>query len=303
MNHPLRIGLMVRPQALPVDRLLGVFEQADEAGFDHVWLFDHLVSIPEPTLPVFDSWTLLAAAARVTQRCRIGLQVTGNLYRHPSMLAKQVVTVDHLAGGRVEMGLGAGWNEPEFRMHGMPFPSTREAIERLDEACAVLKALWSDGQATFDGRYYQLADAIAEPKPIQRPHPPLWIGGSGRKLTLRVVARHADVWSANASDFDGDVELMHVLDEHCAVVGRDPSSIRRNATIRWAGRRTADGIRFPLEDEIGDIDLTCRAAEQYYAAGFTELILMINNNGDGEATLRIAELLADKVLPRLQSIG
>jgi alkanesulfonate monooxygenase SsuD/methylene tetrahydromethanopterin reductase-like flavin-dependent oxidoreductase (luciferase family) len=189
MNHPLRIGLMVRPQALPVDRLLGVFEQADEAGFDHVWLFDHLVSIPEPTLPVFDSWTLLAAAARVTQRCRIGLQVTGNLYRHPSMLAKQVVTVDHLAGGRVEMGLGAGWNEPEFRMHGMPFPSTREAIERLDEACAVLKALWSDGQATFDGRYYQLADAIAEPKPIQRPHPPLWIGGSGRKLMLRVVAR------------------------------------------------------------------------------------------------------------------
>jgi F420-dependent oxidoreductase-like protein len=303
VGEHLRIGLMVRPQALSVDEVLGVFQLADEAGFDHVWAFDHLVSIPEPSLPVFDSWTLLGAAARVTERVRIGLQVTGNLYRHPSMLAKQAVTVDHLAGGRLEMGLGAGWNEPEFRMHGMAFPPLAEAMDRLDEACSVLKALWTEDRAAFNGRHYQLADAIAEPKPVQRPHPPIWIGGSGRRRLLRIAAMHADVWSSSSSGYDEDVELQRVLDDHCYAVGRDPASLRRNVTVRWAGRRTVDGIRYPLDDEAGDIDGTCRAVEQYYAAGFTEIVLMLNVNTGGEATLRMADLMADKVLPRVRSIG
>ncbi len=256
MSRRLRLGLMIRPQGLQADELLGLFEMADEAGFDHVWAFDHMISLPVPTMPVFDSWTLLAAVGRVTKRARIGLQVTGNLYRHPGMLAKQVVTVDHLSGGRVEMGLGAGWNEREFQMLGMPFPSTRERIERLDEACSVLKALWTEERASFKGQHYQLADAVAEPKPIQKPYPPFWIGGSGPERTLRVVARHADVWSSNAPSFEADVELMRILDDHCLAIGRDPASLRRNVSVRWAGRKTADGIHYPLDDPAGDIDQT-----------------------------------------------
>jgi len=252
---------------------------------------------------VFDSWTVLAAVARVTRRAHIGLQVTGNLYRHPSMLAKQVVTVDHLSGGRVEMGIGAGWNEEEFRMHGMPFSSTRESIERLDEACSVLKALWTQDRASFDGQYYQLTEAIAEPKPVQQPHPPIWIGGSGPKRTLRVVARQADVWSSNAPSFEADVELMGILDEHCLAVGRDPATVRRNVTIRWADRRTPAGIQYPLDDPVGDIDRTCRAVDRYHAAGFTEIILMLNINTGGDAVLRMAELIATEVLPRLRGKG
>jgi len=195
----IRVGLKLSQQVFSLDAQREAWRMIDEIGFDHLWLFDHLVAIhaDEPT-PVYDGWTLLASVAEVTKRTRIGLNVTGNLYRHPGLLAKIAVTVDHLSGGRLEMGIGAGWNEPEFVMYGMPFPqSAAERIDRLDEACQVLKALWTEPRASFDGRYYRLVDAIAEPKPLQRPHPPLWVGGNGPRRTLRVAAKRADVWSCD----------------------------------------------------------------------------------------------------------
>ena len=166
----------------------------DEAGFDHIWPFDHLIALGKDRRSRSSTaGRLLGAVAENTKRTRIGLNVTGNLYRHPGLLAKIAVTVDHLSGGRLEMGIGAAWNEPEFTMYGMPFPSAADRIRMLDEACSVLKALWTEERATFKGRFYQLDDAIAEPKPIQKPYPPIWVGGVGPKLTLRVVAKHADV--------------------------------------------------------------------------------------------------------------
>ena len=244
-----RVGLKLSQQVFSVETQREAWRMADDAGFDHLWLFDHLVAIHQETpQPIFDGWTMLASLAEVTSRIRFGLNVTGNLYRHPGLLAKIAVTVDHLSHGRLEVGLGAGWNEPEFAMYGMPFPaSPAERIARLDEACRVLKALWTEPRATFSGRYYQLRDAIAEPKPFQRPHPPLWIGGNGPKRTLRVAARHADVWSCDVWPTDASkmapiYELGRILDGHCTALRRDPRTIRRAHVLLVDGSEAALSI-------------------------------------------------------------
>jgi F420-dependent oxidoreductase-like protein len=296
----MHIGLFFRPQGYSIDLMRDVWRMADEAGFDHLWACDHLVAIgPDPDQPLFEAWTSLAAMAALTSRVRIGLQVSGNLYRHPGLLAKIAVTVDHLSNGRLEMAIGAAWNEPEFRMLGMHFPGTRERIERLDEACTVLKALWTEDRASFDGCYYTLDAAACEPKPIQQPHPPLWVGGSGPKRTLRVVARHADVWSASGS-LEADIESSRILNEHCAAIGRDPTEIRRSATVRWADDRHGGPLRV-VTDMSSDIQTTCSMAEQYAEAGFEELIIQIN--AAQPDALRVVEASAFEVLPRLRSLG
>jgi F420-dependent oxidoreductase-like protein len=256
---------------------------ADEAGFDHIWPFDHLIALGnDPTKPIFDGWTILGALAENTKRARIGLNVTGNLYRHPGLLAKIAVTVDHLSAGRLEMGMGAAWNEPEFRMNGLPFPSAADRIRMLDEACQMLKLLWTKERATFKGRFYQLDAAIAEPKPVQKPYPPIWIGGSGPKLTLRVVAKHADVWNANGPTPAESLALMKTLDEHCAKVGRDPATIRRSIGIR-------------AESEDGAL----KVAEGALRGGFTELLLFPFAGTD----LRSAVERAIALLPRMRALA
>jgi alkanesulfonate monooxygenase SsuD/methylene tetrahydromethanopterin reductase-like flavin-dependent oxidoreductase (luciferase family) len=173
------------------------------------------------------------------------------------MLAKMAATVDRISGGRLEVALGSGHFEREFSQFGLPFPGRGERIARMDESCSVLKALWTQDRANFDGTYYQLVDAICEPKPVQRPHPPIWIGGRGPMKTLRVAARHAAVWNTSAGQgFDVDVQSSRRLDEHCREIGRDPAEIRRSAQLTWA-----------TTDELRDM------AARYVAAGFTELII------------------------------
>jgi F420-dependent oxidoreductase-like protein len=238
-----------------------VWHLADDAGFDYVWHDDHLLSLAggrPHDLTVFDSWTMLAAVAEATTRVRLGVLVTGNLYRNPGMLAKMATTVDHISGGRLEMGIGVGWAEPEFKSLGIPFPErVPERIEMLDEACEILKLLWTQDRSDFDGKYYRLVDAISEPKPIQRPHPPLWIGAKGPKRSMRVVARHADLWNASgARGLEADTETSRILDEHCAAVGRDPAEIART-----------------VELEGDSVDSFCQLAEGYAAAGFSDFIL------------------------------
>lgn len=281
--HPLRIGLKLSQQVSPIEAQREAWRMADEAGFDHLWPFDHLIALGnDPTRLIFDGWTILGAVAENTKRARIGLNVTGIPYRHPGVLAKIAVTVDHLSGGRLEMGIGAAWNEPEFKMYGIPFPKTADRIRAMDEACSVLKALWTDERATFNGRYYQLDQAIAEPKPLQKPYPPIWIGGVGPKLTLRVVAKHADVWNSNAPTPADSVALTKVLDEHCAKVGRDPATIRRSSQLR------ADN-----EDGI------LRIADTVIRAGFTELMIFPFAGGD----LRLGVERAAALIPRIRELA
>ena len=283
MAHSLRIGLKLSQQIHPIGAQREAWRIADEAGFDHIWPFDHLIALgSDPAQPIFDGWTVLGAIAEVTKRTRIGLNVTGNLYRHPGLLAKIAVTVDHLSAGRLEMGLGAAWNEPEFKMYGLPFPSAADRIRMLDEACRMLKLLWTEPRATFSGRFYQLSEAIAEPKPVQKPHPPIWIGGSGPKRTLRVVAKHAAVWNSNARSIEETRALVAVLAEHCAKVGRDPATIRRSHQIR-----------------TDDADEALRIAEVSIREGFSDLLLFPWPN----MPLPRGAAKAAELLPRLRQLA
>ncbi len=277
----IRVGLKLAPQLTTIDELRAVWRIADEAGFDHCWVFDHLAALgDDPAGDVFEAWASLGAMAEITSRVRIGCMVTSNTFRHPAVLAKTAFTVDHLSAGRLELGLGAGWFELEHTMAGLDYRTAGWRIDRLEEACQIVKLLATEERASFEGRHYRLEEAIANPKPVQRPWPPLWIGGTGERKLLRVAALHADVW--NLTDL-GDVEearrLSGVLDRHCADVGRDPAAIRRSVQI-FASEGAAEARS---------------VARRYAEAGFTELVLVVRA-GNAE---RDAEALA-KLLPDLR---
>ena len=173
--------------------------------------------------------------AEATSRVRIGCMVTGNTYRHPGRARQDGRHGRPPLGGRLELGIGAAWAENEHEMLGIEFGTAGRRVEWLDEACQVMKLLFTQERTTFEGARYTLRDAIANPKPVQRPHPPFWIGGRGERKTLRVVAQHADVWNAPGGEPDEVARLSGVLDRHCADVGRDPAEIRRSVQIRYAG--------------------------------------------------------------------
>ncbi|MGH9249429.1 MAG: TIGR03560 family F420-dependent LLM class oxidoreductase, partial [Acidimicrobiales bacterium] len=236
----------------------------------------------DPTGDIFEAWTLLAAMAEATSRTRVGCMVTGNTYRHPGVLAKAAVTVDHLSGGRLEFGIGASWAENEHTMFDLEFGTVGERMDRLEEACQIIRSLWTQPRTTFTGRHYRIVDAIAEPKPVQQPYPPIWIGGSGRKRTLRIVAQYADVWNAAGGNPEEVADLSAVLDQHCADVGRDPAQIRRTVQIR-------------LPDKV---DEALPLIEDYARVGITEVIVIVMGDQPVQQAERAAELL-----PRLHAIG
>ncbi len=234
-KRPLRFGIKTSPQMTTYDDVLRVFQEADELPiFEHAWVFDHFYPIgnADPAGPCLEGWTLLAALAAQTRRLRVGVMVTGNTYRHPAVLANMGATVDIIARGRLDFGIGAAWNEQEHAAYGIPLFAPGERIRRLGEACEVIRRLWTEDSVTFEGRYYQLTNAHCEPKPIQKPYPPFVIGGGGEKLTLRVVARYADIWNAMASSVEEFRHKNAVLDEHCAAIGRDPTTIERSIQLR-----------------------------------------------------------------------
>jgi len=277
MTHPLRFGLKLSGQDTTIEALRAVWRTADESGFDHVWDFDHLASIggAGPDRPVYEGWTLQAAMAEATKRVRIGCLVTGNTYRNPALLAKSAVTVDHLSAGRLEFGIGAAWAEIEHEMYG--FEGLDHRVGRLSESLRIIKSLWTDERTNFDGRYYQFKDAICNPKPIQKPYPPIWIGASGA-ATLRLVARYADVWNIAGGDPDRVKELTPMLEEACGAVGRDPAEIRRSIQFGWDG----ENRRELLELSAGYLEL-----------GVTEQVVYLRGDEPQRLAEKIAEALPD----------
>jgi len=275
MIHKLRFGLKHSGQDTTIDSLRAVWRIAEEGGFDHVWDFDHLASIGGggPDRPIYEGWALQAAMAEATKRVRIGCLVTGNTYRHPVLLAKMAMTVDHLSGGRLEFGIGAAWAEIEHEMYGIEGLDHR--VGMLSESLRIIKSLWTEERTNFDGRYYHLKDAIANPKPIQKPYPPIWIGASGA-TTLRLVARHADVWNIAGGDPDRVKELTPMFEEACAAVGRDPSEIRRSLQFGWDGK-----------DRGELIDLCGRLLE----VGVTEQVIYLRGEQPEALAGRVAEAL------------
>jgi F420-dependent oxidoreductase-like protein len=213
------------PQAgATVKTLLDRAEMAERLGYHSFWLVDHFWTIGMPDVDLLEAITMMSALAARTERIRIGTLVLCNSFRNPALLAKSLTTIDHISNGRLEIGLGSGWMEQEYRANGYEFPSVGTRLRQLEEGLQILKAMFTENRATFKGRYYTVTDAPNNPKPVQKPHPPIMIGGAGEKVMLRLVAKYADRWNCPAGyrDFKKTLGVLH---EHCRAVGRDPGEI------------------------------------------------------------------------------
>jgi len=231
----MRFGIKTAPQHTGWDEMAAVWRAADAIElFDSAWNFDHFYPIfSDSDGPCFEGWTMLAALATQTNRIRIGCQVSGMVYRHPAVLANMAASIDVISGGRLDVGLGAGWNEQECAAYGIDLPPLKERFDRFDEGVEAIVGLLSNTHTTLEGRYVKLTDARCEPKPVQRPHPPIVIGGKGRTRTLRTAARFAQQWNTVPSSMDEWRELRAVLDQHCADLGRDPSEVESSVNVRF----------------------------------------------------------------------
>lgn len=237
---------------------VAIAQRAEELGYDSIWVYDHVHNVPRPAHEaVFECWTVIAAVSQLTSRIRLGQMVGCNSYRNPALLAKITSTVDVISGGRLDWGIGAGWYENEYRSYGYEFPAPKDRIGMLREAVEIVRSMWTEPETTYSGRYYEVSRANCDPKPLQDPHPPIWIGGGGEQLTLRVVARHAD-----CSNFGGRPEQWahkrDVLRGHCAAVGRDPDEIRMTWSPEILIRSTEAEV-----DALGSLSLTGEPAESW----------------------------------------
>ncbi len=215
------------------ETMSAVAQEAEKLGYDSIWLYDHVHTVPEPTQePTFECWTSTAALARDTRTIRIGQLVTCNNYRSPALLAKMASTVDALSHGRLIFGIGAGWYEQEYKAYGYDFPDAPTRLRMLGEAAQIIRAMWTEPEASFEGKYYQIHGAINQPKGVQQPHIPLLIGGAGEQVTLKLVAKYGD--ACNIEGFDPEVfrHKFDVLRQHCDTVGRNYDDILRTAHVR-----------------------------------------------------------------------
>jgi F420-dependent oxidoreductase-like protein len=280
----MRFGI-VTDQNMPWPQLVERWQLFEELGFDSAWDCDHFVQPSRPTGPYFEAWTLLAGLAARTKRIRLGVLVSSNTFRHPALLAKESMTVDHVSNGRLDVGLGAGWYEPEHRMFGLEFAAPRELVARFREAVEVVDRMLRNDTSSYDGRYYHINEAPMRPAPIQQPRPPLMLAGH-RPRMLRIIAEYADTFNSF-----GTVDEMRqrntILDEQCAAIGRDPKSIARSL-YGWATMMPADpwASTNAFEDMLG----------RYGEAGVNEF-LIDQPRLDQQSVL---EHVAVDVLPRFR---
>jgi F420-dependent oxidoreductase-like protein len=222
--------LSIKDPIMKYEHMARFAQELERLKYDSVWVYDHFHTVPTPELETtFECWISTAALARDTTSIRIGQMVTCNNYRPPSLLAKMASTVDVLSHGRLDFGIGAGWYEEEYRAYGYDFPDGPERLRMLDEALQVIRAMWTEPHATFEGKYYQLHGAINEPKGVQKPHPPIWVGGGGEKVTLKLVAKYGDACNISALTPDEYRHKLDVLKGHCDTVGRDYDTIIKSS--------------------------------------------------------------------------
>lgn len=277
----MRIDIETSQHHLEWDEIAARTQLAEEAGFEGVWIFDHFKPLySDPKGPCYEAWTLLAAMAAITSRIRLGTLVTGVTYRHPSVLATEAVTVDHVSRGRLEFAIGAAWFDGEHDELGIEFPSNGARIERLEDAIAIYKRLTTEEDVGYEGKWFSLRNATYLPRPVQKPHPPLWIGASGEKRMLPLVGREADAWHTfgNRKDLARKWDIVKNAAEEA---GRDPSQIARSTNI---------SISKPW-DEVRD------RAGAYRELGLDVLIV----SWPTEGRERVEEFAAN-VLPELQAL-
>lgn len=221
--RPVRFGVTLPQIKRSWQEASAAAREFDALGFDSVWVCDHLYGVPLPTLPILEGWTLLSAIAAITERVKLGTLVTPPFFRNPAVLAKQIATLDRISNGRVIAGLGAGWFPPEFEETGCDFPNTRERLRALEEMVEILKRMWTEEKATFEGKYFSIHDALCEPKPEKPPE--ILIGGGGEKVLMGIAAKHADTWNNMAVHQAVLSTKIEALRRRCEELGRDPDSI------------------------------------------------------------------------------
>jgi len=255
----------------------------ESLGYESAWLCDHLVQPSRPDGPYLEAWTLLGGLAAVTSRIRIGVLVTSNTFRYPQVLAKMAVTVDHISKGRLEIGFGAGWYEPEHTMFGIDFPETKELVGRFREAVQVVDLLTREDTSSFDGSYYSLKDARSRPGSVQKPRPPLVLGAFGPRM-LKIVAQFADTWNAFGTPADM-AERNQMLDDYCRQIGRDPQTLDRSLYY-WVPK--AD------DDPWASKDAFYAVLQPYVEAGMNQFIL----DQPRDDQIDMLEWAAAEALPR-----
>lgn len=270
--RPIQFGIALYQERVTWEELKEAYLLVEELGFDTVWCHDHFIP-SDPGFregPCLEGWTILSAVAAMTSRIRLGCFVSGVTYRHPAVLAKMATTVDIISGGRLIFGIGAAWYEEEHTAYGIPFYTLPERIRRLDEAVELMKTLWTvQNLCNFYGKYYQLKDAPFDPKPIQKPHPPIMVAGSGEKLTLRVVAKWADIMNVVGSPETARRKIS-VLEEHCRAVGRNPDEIEKTVFLYLALPESGPPLDKLLEAWASESGITLEEARGCVLTGTFE---------------------------------
>jgi F420-dependent oxidoreductase-like protein len=286
----MRFAIKTRPEHTTWERMRDVWVAADEFDvFESAWNWDHFYPLSGDLAgPNLEGWTTLAALAQATRRIRVGCQVTGMIYRHPAVLANMAATVDIISDGRLELGVGAGWNQQECDAYGIPLPPLRERFDRFDEGVEAIVGLLRDPVTTVEGKYVTLTEARCEPKPVQRPHPPITIGGRGPRRTLGAVARWAQEWNVIVTDAGEWRPLKDTLVARCTEIGRDPAEITCSVNVRIDGDVPLDQA---LPTALGQ-------TADFTAAGVDLIVL----NLPLDATPEILRPLAEAVAP-LSQVG
>jgi len=302
----IRFGVQALQGMPDYSTLKKVVLECDRLGYDSIWVYDHLQFTYGPTL---ESWTVLSALAEATHKIRIGPLVTCNAFRYPSLLAKMAATVDMISNGRLNFGIGAGWHEDEAVAYGIPFPKAGIRVEMLDEALSIIKRLWTEDEVTFKGKHYSVNKALCLPKPVQKPHPPVLVGGGGDKM-LRLIAKHANAWNSGFTSPEGFVEEIARLQKACDEVGRNPEEIENTFQSRIIiAERDEDALKRAeqwREERKGKPDdpdwkfaikgspETCtEALKTYVDVGVTHFTLLFGDT----VQLKPLQLFASKVMP------
>lgn len=282
----------------------------EQLGYDSIWVYDHFHNVPRPAgETVFECWSLISALSQVTSRIRLGQMVSCNSYRSPGLVAKITSTIDVISGGRLDFGIGAGWYEHEYRGYGFEFREAKDRLGMLRESVEIIRSMWTQPRTTYEGKYYSLEGAYCDPKPLQKPTPPIWIGGGGEKVTLKIVAQHADY-----SNFGGKPDewerKAQILERHCDKVGRDYSRIAKT----WSPELFMRSTRAELERDwkgnlwgepwesyvrgnvVGTPEMVSEQIQSYIDLGCSGFVMWPNDLPDATSV----QLFAEEVIPNFR---
>jgi F420-dependent oxidoreductase-like protein len=306
--RPVRFGALLRQADNRWATIAESARIADDLGFHSIHFIDHLLALPDPTSDILESWTAMTACATLTRRVRLSGVVLCNSFRSPALLAKMAATLDVISAGRFELGIGAGWHEPEYHAYGFDFPRAAIRIEQLAEAVGLIKRLWTGERVDFSGRYYRLTGGQCRPVPVQSPRPPIMIGGAGEKKMLRLVAEEADIWNASAGNYAQLDHKIALLREHCRAVGRDFASLELSLQDLVVIAPTDAALQAPLADArkrlsffgnvdeiatIGTPDRCIDTIRKKVSQGITYFVCLFTDGGQPD-TVR---LFGERVLP------